>query len=135
MKVRKDEDEVNVCLQVLNRDKRLMNVRSEYRKEYAEYLKVLDDREKEGRKPISFDDFLWEQDNARTNIEANKVKSKYDTLFEEMQSDLNSILCQYKFDAEAANLNNLKLKLGATMDRYKSKMYKISNKGGKVNEN
>ena len=59
MKVRKDEDEVNVCLQVLNRDKRLMNVRSEYWEEYADYLKVLDDREKKGLKPISFDDFLW----------------------------------------------------------------------------
>ena len=69
MKVRKDEeeDEVNICLQMLNRDKRLMNVRSEYREEYAKYLKVLDDREKRNLKPISFDDYLWKQTEKEVN--------------------------------------------------------------------
>jgi len=36
-------------------------VRKEFQKEHEEYIEVLNDRGKEGRKPISFDDYLWKQ--------------------------------------------------------------------------
>jgi len=61
------EDEVNACLQMLNKDKRVMNIRSEYREEYKKYLKILDDREKRNLKPISFDDYLWKQSEKEVN--------------------------------------------------------------------
>ena len=34
-------------------------VRKEFKEAYQGYLKVLNDREKKGEKPISFDDYLW----------------------------------------------------------------------------
>ena len=40
-------------------DKRLLKVQEPWRGAYADYLKLLDEREKKGMKPISFDDFLW----------------------------------------------------------------------------
>ena len=41
------------------KDERLLAVREDFRPAYAGYLKELDNREKAGKKPISFDDFLW----------------------------------------------------------------------------
>jgi len=48
-------------------------VRKDFEEVYQEYLKVLDDREKEGRKPISFDDYLWSK--AEKAVEKKKHKA------------------------------------------------------------
>jgi len=67
------------------------------------------------------------------NIEAKKIGGKFRMLFEEVKKDLNDVLNQYKFNEKATNLNDLKLKLAATMDWHKDKIYKVS-KGGNGNE-
>jgi len=36
-----------------------IKVKKEFEETYKGYLKVLDEREKRGQKPISFDDYLW----------------------------------------------------------------------------
>ena len=36
-------------------------VRKDFEKEYKEYLKLLNNREESGLKPISFDDYLWDR--------------------------------------------------------------------------
>ena len=43
------------------KDKRLLNVQPEYRGTYADYLKELDDRVAKGKRPISFEDWLWNE--------------------------------------------------------------------------
>ena len=67
------------------------------------------------------------------NIEAKKIGGRFRMLFEEVQKDLNDVLNQYTFNEKATNLNDLKLKLAATMDWHKDKIYKVS-KGGNENE-
>lgn len=63
------------------------------------------------------------------NIEAEKVKGRYRMLFEDVRKELNDVLNQYTFNKRATNLNDLKLRLADTMNRYKDKMFKIN--GGK----
>ena len=63
------------------------------------------------------------------NIEAKKISGRYRMLFEEVQKSLNDVLNQYRFNEKATNLNDLKLKLAATMDWHKDKIYRVL-KGG-----
>jgi len=67
-------------------------------------------------------------------IKERILKNKYEELFKDLNYDLHRVLVLHKYD-EIISLNNLKLKLAATMDNYKNKMYEISNKEGNINEN
>lgn len=72
------------------------------------------------------------------HIEAKKISGRFRMMFEEVHKDLCDVLNQYKFNENATNLNDLKLKLAATMDWHKDKIYKVQRgypiKEVKVNE-
>jgi len=65
------------------------------------------------------------------NIEAKKISGRFRMMFEEVQKDLNDVLNQYKFNENATNLNDLKLKLAATMDWHKNKIQSVLKEGNK----
>lgn len=62
-----------------------MQVREEYKEAYERYLNELDNREKRGLKPISFDDYLWEEaykvDEYHDMKAHEKMEEKYNESF------------------------------------------------------
>lgn len=54
-------------------DTRLLKVREDFRSAYGRYLEALKIREKQGRKAISFDDYLWLE--AEKRVKENRRES------------------------------------------------------------